>query len=170
MTDLPTGDFNTQMVRMTPQSSALGFEFVSSGPDGAALRVPYRADLVGDPESGVIAGGVITTLQDHVCGMAIGAAQSAAVGVQGVARMGGMATLDLRIDYMRPAKPQRDVIGHAHCYKLTHSVAFVRAVAYEDDPADPIAAAQAAFMLDSNAGRGPGANLAPRHGQTEPGA
>jgi acyl-coenzyme A thioesterase PaaI-like protein len=39
------------------------------------------------------------------------------------------------------------VIGHAHCYKLTHSVAFVRAVAYEDDPADPIAAAQAAFML-----------------------
>jgi hypothetical protein len=48
---------------------------------------------------------------------------------------------------MRPAKPQRDVIGHAHCYKLTHSVAFVRAVAYEDDPADPIAAAQAAFML-----------------------
>jgi acyl-coenzyme A thioesterase PaaI-like protein len=74
---------------------------------------------------------------------------SAATGenAQGVARMGGMATLDLRIDYMRPAKPQRDVIGHAHCYKLTYSVAFVRAVAYEDDPADPIAAAQAAFML-----------------------
>jgi acyl-coenzyme A thioesterase PaaI-like protein len=150
MTDQPaTGDFNTQMVRMTPQSSALGFEFVSSGPDGAALKVPYRMDLVGDPESGVIAGGVITTLLDHVCGMAIGAAKSAETGAdaQGVARMGGMATLDLRIDYMRPAKPQRDVIGHAHCYKLTHSVAFVRAVAYEDDPADPIAAAQAAFML-----------------------
>ena len=150
MTDQPaTGDFNTQMVRMTPQSSALGFEFVSSGPDGAALKVPYRMNLVGDPESGVIAGGVITTLLDHVCGMAIGAAKSAETGAdtQGVARMGGMATLDLRIDYMRPAKPQRDVIGHAHCYKLTHSVAFVRAVAYEDDPADPIAAAQAAFML-----------------------
>ena len=77
MTDqCATGDFNTQMIRMTPQSSALGFEFVSSGPDGAALKVPTRTDLVGDPESGVIAGGVITTLLDHVCGMAIGAAQS----------------------------------------------------------------------------------------------
>lgn len=148
MTDQPpTADaLNTQMVRMTPQSSALGFEFVSSGPDGAALMAPYRADLVGDPESGVIAGGVVTTLLDHVCGMAIGAAMGGAE-TAGQARMGGMATLDLRIDYMRPAKPQRDVIGHAHCYKLTHSVAFVRAVAYEDDPADPIAAAQAAFML-----------------------
>jgi uncharacterized protein (TIGR00369 family) len=143
------GALNTQMVRMTPQSSALGFEFVSSGADGAALMVPYRADLVGDPQSGVIAGGVITTLLDHVCGMAIGAAMTVASGqnAEGVARMGGMATLDLRIDYMRPAKPQRNVIGHAHCYKLTHSIAFVRAVAYEDDPADPIAAAQAAFML-----------------------
>jgi len=149
MTDQPPSAFNTQMVRMTPQSAALGFEFVSSGPDGAALKVPYRVDLVGDPQSGVIAGGVITTLLDHVCGMAIGAAMTVASGqnAEGVARMGGMATLDLRIDYMRPAKPQRNVIGHAHCYKLTHSIAFVRAVAYEDDPADPIAAAQAAFML-----------------------
>jgi acyl-coenzyme A thioesterase PaaI-like protein len=85
--------FNTQMVRMTPQSSALGFEFVSSGPDGAALKVPYRADLVGDPASGVIAGGVITTLLDHVCGMAIGAAMGGTA-TAGQARMGGMATLD----------------------------------------------------------------------------
>ena len=146
MTDEPmsaatTGDLAS---RGTAQSMALGFETLEGV---CAMRAPFRADLVGDPADGGLAGGVITTLLDHVCGMAIGAAQSAAVGVQGVARMGGMATLDLRIDYMRPAKPQRDVIGHAHCYKLTHSVAFVRAVAYEDDPADPIAAAQAAFML-----------------------
>ena len=53
------------------------------------------------------------------------------------------------------------MLARAHCYKLTRSVAFVRAVAYEDDPDDPIAAAQAAFMLDSSSGRKAGANLKP---------
>ena len=127
-----------QMIRGTPQSAALGFEFVSMEQDVGILKIPYRDDLVGDPETGVIAGGVITTLLDHVCGLAIKAAQN---------DFSGTATLDLRIDYMRPAEPRRDIYARAHCYKVTHSVAFVRASAYEESPEDPIATAQAAFFL-----------------------
>jgi acyl-coenzyme A thioesterase PaaI-like protein len=52
-------------------------------------------------------------------------------------------------------------MARAHCYKVTRSIAFVRAVAYEDDPEDPVATAQATFMLDSSAGKKPGANLKP---------
>jgi acyl-coenzyme A thioesterase PaaI-like protein len=48
---------------------------------------------------------------------------------------------------MRPAAPHRDIIARAHCYRLTHLIAFIRAVAYEDDPEDPIATAQAAFVI-----------------------
>jgi acyl-coenzyme A thioesterase PaaI-like protein len=70
-----------------------------------------------------------------------------------------IATLDLRIDYMRAAEPGHDVFAHAHCYKLTRSIAFVRAQAYDRDRADPIATAQAAFMLNSSANRSPGSNL-----------
>jgi acyl-coenzyme A thioesterase PaaI-like protein len=39
------------------------------------------------------------------------------------------------------------VIALARCYKLTRSIAFVRASAYEDDEANPVATAQAAFAF-----------------------
>ncbi|MFZ5669620.1 MAG: PaaI family thioesterase [Pseudomonadota bacterium] len=134
----------------SPQAQALKLETVTLDAQGAVLRVPYDEALIGDPETGVIAGGVMTTLLDHACGQAVHIALS---------EFKTIATLDLRIDYMRPAEPGKDIFARAHCYKITRSVAFVRAVAYDADPADPVAAAQAAFMLDSSAGRGVGANL-----------
>ena len=115
-------------------------QLVSLDKTGAVLKVPYRDDLIGDPDTGVIAGGVVTTLLDHACGQSV----FAALGVPT-----SIATLDLRIDYMRGAEPGLAVLAHAHCYKLTRSVAFVRAQAYDRDRDDPVATAQAAFMLTS---------------------
>src|SRR5579863_9967196 len=83
----------------TPQAAALGLRLVSVEPGLAAMAVPYRADLVGDPESGVPAGGVVTTLLDHVCGLAV------ASKLFDAGEAGAIATLDLRIDYMRAAEP-----------------------------------------------------------------
>jgi uncharacterized protein (TIGR00369 family) len=137
----------------SPQAQALKLETVSLDRTGAVLRVPYDVKLIGDPDTGVIAGGVVTTLLDHACGQAVHTA---------LEEFKTIATLDLRIDYMRPAEPGKDIYAKAHCYKATRSVAFVRAVAYDDNPDDPVAAAQAAFMLDSSAGRGFGANLKDR--------
>lgn len=128
-----------QMAAGAPQSVALGFEAISAGDSRGALKAPWREDLVGDPDTGVIAGGVVTTLLDHVCGLAIRSAMNEAWPI---------ATLDLRIDYMRPAAPRAGVIAEAHCYKLTRSIAFVRAQAYDADPGDPVATAQAAFIIN----------------------
>jgi uncharacterized protein (TIGR00369 family) len=133
-----------------PQAKALGLELVEARPNEAIVRAPYKPELVGNPDTGVIAGGVVTTLLDQTCGQAVWNALD---------QLTSIATLDLRIDYMRTAEPGLDIFAHAHCYKLTRSVAFVRAQAYDRDPADPIATAQAAFMLDSNAGRPSGVNL-----------
>ena len=58
-----------------------------------------------------------------------------------------LATLSLRIDYQRAASPGETVIAEAICYKTTRHVAFIRAVAHDGDPDDPVATAQAAFML-----------------------
>ena len=63
-----------------------------------------------------------------------------------------IATLDLRIDYLRTAKTGRTVIAHATCYKTTHNVAFTRTVAYHEDPGDPIASSVGTFMLSTKPG------------------
>jgi uncharacterized protein (TIGR00369 family) len=135
----------------SPMAMALGMTLVTSEPD-IVVKVPYRDDLVGDPDTGVIAGGVVTTLLDHTSARAV---------AKRLTEETSIATLDLRIDYMRPSRPGKDIYATAYCYKVTRSVAFVRAVAYDEDPSDPVASAQGAFMLDSNAGRGAGANLKP---------
>ena len=94
--------------------------------------------MVGDPDTGVLSGGLVTTLLDHVGGLAVWVALDA---------FKPIATLDLRVDYMRAAEPGRDLIAEARCYRLTRSIAFVRAWAFEDSPDDPVAAAQAAYIL-----------------------
>lgn len=124
----------------SPQSLALGLKTLQTDANGALLLAPYHPDLVGDPETGVLAGGVITTLLDHACGQAV---------MQALGAPTIIATLDLRIDYMRAAIPGQDVLCRALCYKVTRSVAFVRAAAFETDESDPVATAQAAFMLNS---------------------
>jgi uncharacterized protein (TIGR00369 family) len=129
-----------QMAATVPQAAALGFKFVSVDRARGVIEVPWREDLVGDPDTGVIAGGVVTSLLDHVCGLAVACAADTAPF--------GTATLDLRIDYMRAAAPRAGITAEAHCYKVTRTVAFVRAQAWDADPSDLIATAQGAFVVN----------------------
>ena len=125
--------------RASPQAKALGLRLEGVEPAEATMRLPFDPRLVGDPAAGVIAGGAVTTLLDHTCGQAVWAALS---------EFAPIATLDLRIDYMRAAAPGADVWARAHCYKLTRHIGFVRATAWDRDPDDPVATAQAAFALN----------------------
>lgn len=138
------------MVQWTPHGRALGLELTRVEPGRVWGRAPYRADLVGDPGTGVIAGGVVTSFLDQLCGMAAVAAMRSP---------GPLATIDIRIDYLRAAQPGRDVLAEARCTKIGRNIAFVRAVAYEDTPDDPIANATSTFMVNIEAQRKAGANL-----------
>jgi uncharacterized protein (TIGR00369 family) len=128
------------MTRWTPQGRALGIEVIKL--EGAKVwgRVPYKPELIGAPETGIIAGGVITTFLDQISGMAA---------VLAMREPSIVATIDIRIDYMRGAEPGRDVLTEAHCYKIGKNVAFVHAIAYEDSTDNPIAHAASAFMLNT---------------------
>lgn len=133
-----------QLASGAAHTHALGFAFDGLEGDRVRLRVPWREDLVGDPDTGVLAGGLVTALLDHVGGLAVWIALD---------RFEPIATLDLRVDYMRAAEPRRDLIAEARCYRLTHSIAFVRAWAFEDRPDDPVAAAQATYVLSARGAR-----------------
>jgi len=121
----------------TPHSVALGFRFVAIDIGSATLAMDYNPKLIGDTETRVMAGGVVTALLDHTSGLAAISAFDQSVPV---------ATLDMRIDYMRAAEPGKAVIAEARCYKTTRNVAFVRAIAHDGNTEDPVASCQAVFM------------------------
>ncbi len=121
-----------------PHMAAIGLELVDFAPGAVTVRLPYSSDLIGNLDTGVLAGGAISAVLDNVCGSAV---------VAKVEKSDAFATLDLRIDYMRPAEPGLDVFAYAECYKVTRLIAFVRGVAYHDDPGKPIANATATFMF-----------------------
>ena len=90
------------LVDYVPHSLALGFVVVDAKPGETWLKVPWTEKFIGNPQSGVLHGGVITTVLDNCAGVSVATA---------LAEMRAIATLDLRIDYMKPATPGRDVIG-----------------------------------------------------------
>lgn len=134
-----TAPLPARMTTFVPHADALGMQLVEIGDGRGVMRVDWREELVGDPEAQVIASGVVTAVLDHCCGLAIAAAGDGAHPT---------ATLDLRIDYTRPAKPRMGVTVVAKTYKLTRSIGFVRAEAYDESPDDLVATAQATFMLN----------------------
>jgi uncharacterized protein (TIGR00369 family) len=130
------------MVQGVPFNGALGLEVVDAEVGVAVVRLPYRLELVGNPATGALHGGIITALIDASCGVSV---------FLKMQRARRIATLDLRIDYLGPARAPLDVFARAECYKLTRHVAFVRAVAYHGDAEDPIATSAGTFMLFDDA-------------------
>ncbi len=131
-------DLLERMLEGLPHARALGMSLMESGPGVAVLRAPFDPRLIGDAETGVIHGGVVTAVLDTCCGVAV---------LLSAARPITTATLDLRIDYMRPARPGQGVTARAECYRAARQIAFVRAVAWDEDPDDPVASAAGAFMI-----------------------
>lgn len=128
-----------ELMAAIPFSREIGMRLHMAEKGVALLSAAYDERLVGDPESGVLHGGVISALLDTACGSAVMSAPE---------RLISTATLDIRIAYMRPATVGRTVYARAECYRMTRSIGFTRAVAYHDDPADPVASAAASFILD----------------------
>lgn len=135
------GENRQVLLSAVPFAMAVGMDVVAVGPGRATLSLPWREDLVGNPETGVLHGGIITALIDQACGTAV---------ICSLTKMTSIATLDLRIDYLRPATPGQTVLVEAECYRKTRSIAFIRALAHHGNRDDAIAHSVATFMLGAN--------------------
>ncbi|MCA8869923.1 MAG: PaaI family thioesterase [Rhodobacteraceae bacterium] len=134
-----------QFMEAIPHSRHLGMRLDHLEGGIAEISMPYDKKLVGDPETGVIHGGAVSALMDTCSGAAVMSHPEGLVGT---------ATIDLRIDYMRPATPGHQIRARAECYHVTRSVAFVRATAFDEDEDRPVATATGAFTVDRPAAGG----------------
>ena len=132
-----------QFIAAIPHAQELGMVLEDLGQGRATLAMPYDPRLIGDPATGVLHGGAVFALMDTASGAAVMCHPAAPVST---------ATLDLRVDYMRPATPGQRVTARAECYHVTRSVAFVRVTTTDDDPGRPVATATGAFTFDTGRG------------------
>lgn len=115
----------------------LGVQYKAHADNWIELELPWREDLVGDPETGVLASGPIVSLLDNATSMAVWVHRNS---------FRPQVTLDLRIDYIRAATPGKTVVAWAECYQLKQSMAFVRGIAHDGDINDPVAHAAGIFI------------------------
>jgi len=137
MSDLIT--LARRFIEAIPHSRSLGMMLETLGDGRAVVSMPYDLRLVGDPATGVLHGGAVSALMDTASGAAVMCHPAAPAST---------ATLDLRIDYMRPATPGQRIVARADCHHVTRSVAFVRVTAFDEDETRPVAMGSGAFTLE----------------------
>ncbi len=120
-----------------PYAAASGMQVSDMGQGHASLLLPARATWTGDAERKLIHAGCLSVLADTACGVAVGTALEA---------LEPFATLDLRMDYLRPPVAETDLICRAECHRLSRSVAFVRGELHQPGQSEPVATVNATFM------------------------
>jgi len=127
-----------ELAKRVGHGRALGLEFREAGSNWAELALPWREELVGIPETGVLASGAVVSLIDTASGTSVWVSLDKFLPI---------VTVDLRLDYLRPANRGETIVARCECVKLTRRIAFVRGVAHGDGER-PIALSSATFMLN----------------------
>lgn len=126
----------SRFVGSLAQCQHLGIRPMSATDNELVLELPYSQHIVGNPETGVIHGGAITTLMDTASGTVV---------ICALPEFELCPTLDLRVDYMAAAEPEKPVFAHAVAYKVTRNIIFTRCEAYQEE-GKTIARCVATFM------------------------
>ena len=114
---------------MIPFNRVLGLKITSLKASGVSGRIDMRPELIGHYVSNRLHGGVISAGLDATAGMAvlaaIGARHMDETPAQRLHRFGRLGTIDLRIDYLRPATGDRFEL-RANVLRLGSRVATTR--------------------------------------------
>lgn len=123
-----------------PHSRDLGVQVVAVKADQVRMRLSPQAWLLADDESQEICTSVLYSLADSAAGLAVFAAAR---------ELSPIATLDLRMDYLRPAAGDRALSALARCLHLTDDVAFVHCELLSEGQEQPVALGRVTFMRNT---------------------
>ena len=130
-----SGDYS-RVLDAIPYMRFLGLTVRAEG-DGLVCVLPENPKFTGNPRLPAMHGGVVgSLLESAAIAQLIWSAEAVRV----------PKTINLTIDYLRSARPV-ETFARATVTKHGRRVANVRVEAWQDDPAKPVAAAHAHFLL-----------------------
>jgi len=137
---IPTLD---ELMHRRGHAAALNVSIEDHGENWIELSIPYDSALIGDVESGCMASGPIISLVDMASAQCIWVRLNQFV---------SHVTLDLHIDYLRPAETGKRVYCRSECIGVTKNVFFARSLTHDGEPGRPIAQASASFIRPKELG------------------
>lgn len=136
ITDARTSGDPNDIAAAIPYARFLGITAALDGDDLVAT-MHFNARNIGNPVLPAIHGGTIGGLLETTAILKL-------LWMQETVRI--PKTITITVDYLRSAGP-KDTFARASVTKLGARVANVKAIAWQDDPARPVAGANANFML-----------------------
>lgn len=130
-----------EISRRIPHASLLGICLERIEGEELTMKMPYRDELVGNPETGAIHGGALTVLLDQTLGIASICCDQVGPVLT--------PTLDLRIDHLGVAPAGRDIYAVGRVYRATRRIVFVEGFAYCESRELPIARATGSWVVMS---------------------
>jgi uncharacterized protein (TIGR00369 family) len=119
-----------------PYARFLGFEVAAEG-DTLIGRLPFAESLIGNPRIRALHGGVVgATLELTAICELLRQPQTRAI----------PKIVTITVEYLRSAQAA-DLVARAEITRHGRRLASVRVTAWQDDPAKPVAAANALFLL-----------------------
>jgi uncharacterized protein (TIGR00369 family) len=127
------------MEELIPFNRFLGVKLTAMRKGFARLEIPFRDELVGDPMRPALHGGVLSALGDAAGGAAVWASMD-----DDNARI---STIDLRIDYLRPAR-LTTLVAEAVVVRVGNRVGVADVRLFnEDTEADTVATVKAVYNI-----------------------
>ncbi|MBI3726468.1 thioesterase family protein [bacterium] len=125
------------METLVPFNRVLGLKLTDARRGVVRAELAFREDLIGDPIKRALHGGVLSAFADAVGGCAVFT----------VLEPGSRcSTIDLRIDYLRPGKPET-VHAEGTVLRLGGRVAVASVAVHQADREAPVAVAMAVYAV-----------------------
>lgn len=121
-----------------PLFSHMGISVVSARNGTAEMMMPFNGELT--DEDGAMHTGAIVTLLDTTCGLAVFSALDS---------MQPIATIDLRIDVVRPVPAGQGVRAVVVCEAIRDCVAYISGKAYSEAGQEPLVIACGSFATNT---------------------